>query len=83
MVENGGSNPETNVKVEVAVTSGGQPQGLTHRSNKTQPGKTSHVDIPVEGVSLNAASSVTVNVQTVPGETNTENNKQTYDVVFE
>lgn len=83
MVENGGSNPETNVKVEVLVTSGGKQLKASHVINKTEPGNTSPVDIPVEGVALNAASRVVVNVQPVPGETNTENNKQTYDVVFE
>ncbi len=83
MVENGGSNPETNVKVEVSVTSGGKQLKASHVINKTEPGNTSPVDIPVEGVALNAASRVTVYVQPVPGETNIENNKQTYDVVFE
>jgi hypothetical protein len=83
MVENGGSNPETNVKVEVGVTSGGKQLKASHVINKTEPGSTSPVDIPVEGVALSAASRVSVNVQPVPGETNTENNKQTYDVVFE
>lgn len=83
MVENGGSNAETNVKVEVAVTSGGKQLKASHVINKTEPGNTAPVDIPVEGVALNAASRVSVNVQAVPGETNTENNKQTYDVVFE
>ncbi len=51
--------------------------------NKTEPGSTSPVDIPVEGVAVGAASRVSVYVKPVPGETNTENNKQTYDVVFE
>ena len=83
MVENGGSNPETNVKVEVLVTTGGKQLKASHVINKTEPGKTAPVDIPVEGVALNAASRVAVNVLPVPGETNTENNKQTYDVVFE
>jgi hypothetical protein len=83
MVEDSGSNAETNVKVEVAVTNGGTQHKGIHVINKTEPGKTASVDIPVEGVTLNAASRVTVNVQPVPGETNTENNKQTYDVVFE
>lgn len=83
MVENGGSNAETNVKVEVSVTSGGKQLKSSHVINKTEPGSTSPVDIPVEGVALGAASRVSVYVQPVPGETNTENNKQTYDVVFE
>jgi hypothetical protein len=83
MVENGGSNPETNVKVEVTVTSGGKQLKASHVINKTEPGNTAPVDIPVEGVALSAASRVSAYVQPVPGETNTENNKQTYDVVFE
>jgi hypothetical protein len=83
MVENGGSNAETNVKVEVTVTSGGKQSKGSHVVNKTEPGSTVPVDIPVEGVTLNVASSVTANVQPVPGETNTENNKGTFDVVFE
>lgn len=83
MVENGGSNPETNVKVEVSVTSGGKQLKASHVINKTEPGSTSPVDIPVEGVAVGAASRVSVNVQPVPGETEAENNKQTYDVVFE
>lgn len=83
MVENGGSNPETNVKVEVTVTSGGKQIKGSHVINKTEPGQSYPVDIPVEGVTPNVASSVTAYVQPVPGETNTENNKATYDVVFE
>ncbi len=83
MVENGGSNPETNVKVEVTVTSGGKTIKGTHVINKTEPGQTYPVDIPVEGVTPNVASSVTSYVLPVPGETNVENNKATYDVVFE
>jgi hypothetical protein len=82
-VEDSGSNSETNVKVEVLVTSGGVKHKGLHVIDKTEPGKTASVDIPVEGVTLNVASQVTVNVQPVPGETNVENNKQTYDVVFE
>ncbi|HEY7951461.1 MAG TPA: hypothetical protein VID70_00645 [Solirubrobacteraceae bacterium] len=83
MVENGGSNAETNVKVEVSVTSGGKQLKASHVINKTEPGSTSPVDIPVEGVAVGAASRVSTAVQPVPGESNTENNKQTYDVVFE
>jgi hypothetical protein len=82
-VENGGSNAETNVKVEVTVTSGGKQIKGSHVINKTEAGSTVPVDIPVEGITLNVASSVTVYVQPVPGESNTENNRGTFDVVFE
>jgi len=82
-VENSGSNAETNVKVEVTVTSGGVKHKGLHVINKTEPGKTVPVDVPVEGVTRNVASQVLAYIQPVPGESNTENNKQTYDVVFE
>jgi hypothetical protein len=82
MVENAGSNPETNVKVDVAVTTEGKTLSASHLINKTEPGSTSNVDIPVNGVTLGAASRVTVNIEPVPGETATENNKGTYLVIF-
>jgi hypothetical protein len=82
MVENAGSNPETNVKVDVAVTSEGKTLYASHLIDKTEPGSTSNVDIPVNGVTLGAASRVTINIEAVPGETATENNKGTYLVIF-
>ena len=82
MVENAGSNAETNVKVDVAVTSEGKTLYASHLINKTEPGSTVNVDIPVNGVALGAASRVTVNIEAVPGETEIENNKGTYLAVF-
>ena len=40
------------------------------------------MDIPVTGVALGAASRVDVNIEPVPGESDTENNKGTYLVIF-
>jgi hypothetical protein len=40
------------------------------------------VDIPVNGIALGAASSVKVDIEAVPGETDTENNKGTFLVIF-
>ncbi|HTA13812.1 MAG TPA: hypothetical protein VK781_03040 [Solirubrobacteraceae bacterium] len=82
MVENAGSNPETNVKVDVGVTTEGKTLHASHVIDKTEPGSTSSVDIPVNGVALGAASSVAVNIEPVPGETDTENNKGTFLVIF-
>jgi hypothetical protein len=82
MVENAGSNAETSVKVDVSVTTEGKTLTASHLINKTEPGSTSSVDIPVNGVTLGAASRVTVNIEAVPGETATENNKGTYIVFF-
>lgn len=82
MVENAGSNPETNVKVDVSVTTEGKTLYASHTINKTEPGSTSNVDIPVNGVTLGAASRVTINIEKVPGETELANNKGTYIVIF-
>ena len=81
-VEDAGTNPETNVKVNVTVTAGGKQFKASHVVEKTEPGKTVSVDIPVNGVPLGEAAKVEVKVEPVPGETNSENNKQTYLAVF-
>lgn len=82
MVENAGSNPQTSVKVDIAVTSEGKTLTASHLIDKTEPGSTANVDIPVTGVALGAASRVSVNIEPVPGEGDTENNKGTYLVIF-
>jgi hypothetical protein len=81
-LENAGSNPETDVKVDVSVTSEGKTLSTSHLITKTEPGKAINVDIPVSGVTLGTASRITVNIQPVPGETETENNKATYLAIF-
>jgi hypothetical protein len=82
MVQNGGSNAETNVKVDVAVTVAGKQLKASHVINKTNAGATVNVDIPVSGVTLGDAARITVNIEPVPGETNVDNNKNTYLAVF-
>jgi hypothetical protein len=81
-VENSGTNPETGVKVEVSVAVGGKQRKASQVINKTEPGASVNVDIPVEGVPLGPAARITVNVQPVPGETNTENNKASFLAIF-
>ena len=81
-VENTGTNAETNVKVDVTVTAGGKQLQASHAINKTEPGRKVNVEIPVNGVPLGVASKIEVNVEPVPGETNTENNKSTYLAIF-
>lgn len=83
MVEDSGSNSETDVKVEVTVTAGGKQLKDSRTIAKTEPGVTSTASVPVEGLPLGAAARVVVYVQPVPGETNVENNKGTYLAVFE
>lgn len=82
-VENTGENPETNVKVDITVEGGGRTLKTSHTIDRTEPGASVNVDIPVNGVTLGVASKITVAIEPVPGETETENNKNTYDAVFE
>jgi hypothetical protein len=80
--ENTGSNPETNVKVDITVTAGGKQFKASHAINSTQPGTKVNVEIPVSGVPLGVASKIEANVEPVPGEANAENNKNTYLAIF-
>ena len=82
MVENSGSNPQTNVKVEVSISSEGKTLKASHVIEKTEPGQTYNANVTVNGVTLGAGAQVTVYVQPVPGETDVENNKGIYQVVF-
>jgi hypothetical protein len=82
IVEDAGTNPETDVKVDVTVTAGGKPYKASHVINSTQPGSKASVDIPVSGVPLGVASKIEVSVEAVPGETNTENNKASFIAIF-
>ena len=81
-VENTGESPETNVKVDVAVTAAGKQLTGSHVINSTQPGSKVNVEIPINGVPLGVASKIQVNVEPVPGEASTENNKSTYLALF-
>ena len=81
-VENSGEFPETNVKVDVTVTSGGKQFSASHVIEKTEPGKTVNVDIPVTGVPVGVASKIEINIEGVPGENDLENNKGTFLAIF-
>jgi uncharacterized repeat protein (TIGR01451 family) len=81
-VENAGTAPETNVKVDVTVSAGGKQLKASHVVNSAEPGTKFNVEIPVSGIPLGVASKIEVNVEPVPGETNVENNKNTYVAIF-
>jgi hypothetical protein len=80
-VENSGEFPETNVKVDVTVIAAGKQYPASHTIEKTEPGKTVNVDIPVTGVPP-GASKIEVKIEGVPGENDLENNKGTYLAIF-
>ncbi|HWX75256.1 MAG TPA: hypothetical protein VNZ05_08115 [Solirubrobacteraceae bacterium] len=81
--ENSGEVEEHNVKVDVTVTAGGKQYKASHVIEKTEPGKTVNVDIPVIGVPLGVAAKIEVFIEGVPGENDLENNKSTYLSIFE
>jgi hypothetical protein len=81
-VEDAGENAETNVKVEVLVESQGKQFKASHTINRTEPGQTVPVDIPVNGVPL-APGKISVSIQPVRGEKNVENNKGSFVALFE
>jgi hypothetical protein len=81
-VEDSGSNPQTDVKVEVTVTAAGKEYKASRVLPKTEPGVTSTVEVPVEGIPQGTGARVAVYVVPVPGETNVENNKGSYLAVF-
>jgi hypothetical protein len=80
--EDSGSNPETDVKVALTVTAGGKQYKASRVVNSIQPGTKVNTEIPVAGVPVGEASKVEVYVEPVPGETDTENNKNTYLAIF-
>jgi hypothetical protein len=81
-VENSGESAETNVKVDVTATAAGKQYKASHVVNKTEPGKSVNVEVPLTGVPLGVASKIEVNIEGVPGENDLENNKTTYLAIF-
>ncbi|HYM53761.1 MAG TPA: hypothetical protein VES97_00250, partial [Solirubrobacteraceae bacterium] len=81
-VENSGEFPETNVKADVTVTAAGKKYKASHVIDKTEPGKSVNVEIPVTGIPLGVASKIEMNIEGVPGENDLENNKNTYLAIF-
>ncbi|MGO8905335.1 MAG: hypothetical protein ACLQMH_06895 [Solirubrobacteraceae bacterium] len=82
-VENDGEFPETNVTTGVTVTVAGKQIKATHVIEKTEPGKTVSVEIPVAGVPLGVAAKIEAYVEPVPGETNHEGTKNAYLAILE
>lgn len=80
---NGGDNDETNVVVKVTVEGAGKPIEGSQTVPRTTAGQSTTADVrlpsaPPTGREL----SVKVTVEPVPGETNVDNNTQTFPVTF-
>jgi hypothetical protein len=81
-VENSGEFPQTNVKVDMTVSAAGKQYKASRVIEKTEPGKTVDVEIPVTGVPLGVAAKIEANIEAVPGENDLENNKGTFLAIF-
>ncbi len=83
MIENDGEFPETDVKVDLAVTAAGKQLKTSHVINMTEPKKAVSVEIPLPGVALKVASKIEAQIEPVPGETNHEGTKGSFLAIFE
>lgn len=81
-LENTGTNAESNVKVNVTVTAAGKTLKASKTINQTQPGQKVDAEVPISGVPAGVAAKIAAEVEAVPGETNTENNKSNYLAIF-
>jgi hypothetical protein len=81
-VEDDGEFTETGVKVDLTVTAAGKEIKESHTIDKTEPGKSTTVEIPVSGIPLGVAAKVEAAVEPVPGETNHEGTKGAFLAIF-
>jgi len=81
-VENDGTATSKEVKVEITVTAEGKKFTASRLINSLAPESKVNVEIPVDGVPLNVGAKVEAYIQPLPGETETENNKDAYLAAF-
>jgi hypothetical protein len=81
--QNQGASDENDVKVSIRISGAGNPITVNKTVPQTKAGATSEVQIPL-GQSPPIGTPVTVRVLVgkVPGEQKTDNNRQTYTVLF-
>jgi hypothetical protein len=82
-VANQGENTETDVNVKVQVGSGSDAINLDQTIDEIAAGETKTVEIPLEEQPPTGQNvPVEVEVEPVPGEEKTDNNRATYSVIF-
>jgi hypothetical protein len=80
---NQGENDESNVQISVKITGGPKTISATKRLNQTKAGSTATVTVNLSSVPPKGQSTtMTVTVKPVPGEKKTDNNTQTYTILF-
>jgi uncharacterized repeat protein (TIGR01451 family) len=80
---NSGDNNESNVKVSLRVRGGGKNIAQTKTIDQTKAKQQQTVTIPLgQAPPVGQATTVTVAIAGVPGETKTDNNRSQYTVIF-
>jgi hypothetical protein len=80
---NQGENDETNVVVKITIEGSGQPLSVTKPVPTSPAGQESTAEIPLgQAPPTGTPVTVTAEVQKVPGESQVDNNKQSYQVLF-
>lgn len=81
--QNQGQNDEFDVGVRLSITGSGQPITVQKRVDQTTKGTAATVELPLgTAPPIGAPVKVTVTVLPVPGEVKTDNNTQSYNVIF-
>jgi hypothetical protein len=80
---NQGEHTETDVAVRITVGRGGEAIELEEQLDTIAAGETKTVDVPLaEKPPTDEPQQVAVEIEPVPGEKKTDNNKQSYSVIF-
>jgi hypothetical protein len=80
---NQGENDESNVTITAKITGGPKPITATKRLNQTKAGTTATVTMQLPSVPPKGSSAMlTVTIKPVRGEKKTDNNTQTYTILF-
>jgi hypothetical protein len=81
---NQGDNDERNVRVTIRVSGAGKPISQTKTIAQTKSRSDATVAIPLgQAPPVGQAVTVEASIAAVPGEKNTDNNKQSYTVIFQ
>jgi hypothetical protein len=80
---NGGVNNESQVKVSITLRGGPKTITQTKTIAQTTAGQQSTVNIPLgQTPALGVATTLTVSIAKVPGETKVDNNRSTYTIIW-
>jgi uncharacterized membrane protein len=82
-IANQGEHTETDVPIRITIGRGGDEIEVEEQVDSIGAGETKTVNVPLtEQPPTGEAVPIAVEVEAVPGEKKTDNNKQTYSAIF-